>query len=325
MKEGLIQRIKMTEEELIQSIPRFECSEGSPLELDDNFLKGKLLNAIANRDIICLARGEGRSRALNDIVFHPEILFDWGEKSLHAFLEKKDERLRNFCDPGIVDKEVMIYYIEKYGENLKCFYERYVCLGRQESDVNTFMEQLIYIIRMETDNAKLLCIKDWLLYALHTMQEKEFSRITPCISCSYGDRRFDVAYKFGKGHYNNYFVVMDCWVERSEEGRSYKRADYVNKILSEYGLTWFPNRHNEIMLKYGIFPQQLVGYYFWDRGSLKKYVINKHYIDAWKENAAFEIGDPIYFEQTIDFEKLGPYNTVYEYNGRCFSIAGRRN
>ena len=315
----------MTEEEIIQSIPRFESSDGSILELDDDFLKDKLHHAIVNRDIICLARGEGRSRVLNDIVFHPEILFDWGEKSLHAFLEKKDETLRKFCDPGIVDKEVMIYYIKKYGEEFKGFYKRYAWLRCQEADVNTFMERLISIICKETDDVKLLCIKDWLLYALHTMQEKEFSRITPCISCSYGDRRFDVAKKFGKGKYNNYFVVMDSWVECREEGISYIRTDYVNKILKEYGLAWFPNRHNEIMLKYGIFPQQLIGYYFWDRGILKKYVINKHYVDAWKENSDFEIGDSIYFEQIIDFEKLGPYNTVYEYNGRGYFIAGRRN
>ena len=317
--------IKMTEEELIQSIPRFECSDGSPLELEDEFLKRKLYNALFNIDIICLARGEGRSRILNDIVFHPEILFDWGEKSLHAFLEKKDDRIRNFCDPGTVDKDIMIYYITKYGEKLKDFYKQYRYLERQEEEVPPFVEQLISSIYMENDNTKLLCIKDWLLYALHTMHEKDFSKITPCISCSYGDRRFDVAYKFGKGYCNNYFVVMDSWVKCREEGISYKRTDYVNEILKEYGLTWFPNRHNEIMLKYGIFPQQLVGYYFWDRETLKKYVLNKHYVDAWKENSDFEIGEPIYFEQMIDFEKLGPYNTIYEYSGRSFSVAGRRN
>ena len=77
------------------------------------------------------------------------------------------------------------------------------------------------------------------------------------------------------------------------------------------------------MLKYCIFPQQLVGYYFYDRGCLQKYVINKHYVDEWEENMDFEIGSFIYFEQMVDFEKLGPYNTVYEYSGRSFSIAGR--
>ena len=182
----------------------------------------------------------------------------------------------------------MIYYITKYGEKLKDFYKQYRYLERQEEEVPPFVEQLISSIYMENDNTKLLCIKDWLLYALHTMHEKDFSKITPCISCSYGDRRFDVAYKFGKGYCNNYFVVMDSWVKCREEGISYKRTDYVNEILKEYG-------------------------------------INKHYVDAWKENSDFEIGEPIYFEQMIDFEKLGPYNTIYEYSGRSFSVAGRRN
>jgi len=115
------------------------------------------------------------------------------------------------------------------------------------------------------------------------------------------------------------------WVDTREEGIAYKRTDYVNEILEQYGLRWFSNRHNEIMLKYSIFPQQLVGYYLLDRNSVQKYVINRHYVDEWEENSGFEIGAPIYFEQIIDFEKLGPYNTVYEYNEKSFSIAGRKN
>lgn len=315
----------MTEVEMIQSIPKFECSDGSPLRFEDEFYKNKLMNALTNQDIICVARGEGRSRILNDIVFHPEILFDWGEKSLHALLDRQDERMRIFCDPEIVDKEVMLYYIRKYGQKLKYYYGRYKYLKCQEEDANDFVEQLINNVEVEDDVSKLLCIKEWLIYALHTMQEKEFSKVTPCISCSYGDNRFNTVRMFGRGRNNSYYVVMDSWVECCEEGRAYKKTDYVNEILEQYGLRWFSNRHNEIMIKYGIFPQQLVGYYFYDRGNLAKYVINKHYAEAWNENPNFEIGNPIYFEQLIDFDNLGPYNTVYEYNGRKYSIAGRRN
>ena len=111
----------MTEVEMINNIPKFECSDGSPLRFEDEFYKNKLMNALTNQEIICLARGEGRSRILNDIVFHPEILFDWGEKSLHALLDRRDERMRIFCDPEIVDKEVMIYYIRKYGRRSNYF------------------------------------------------------------------------------------------------------------------------------------------------------------------------------------------------------------
>ena len=58
--------------------------------------------------IICLARGEGRHAALEDIVFHPEVLFDWGEKSMHAFLDDKNEKLRRFCDPNVIDRTLII-------------------------------------------------------------------------------------------------------------------------------------------------------------------------------------------------------------------------
>ena len=159
---------------MIQSIPKFECSDGSPLRFEDEFFENKLMNALTNQNIICVARGEGRSRFLNDIIFHPEILFDWGEKSIHALLDKQDEKMRTFCDPEIVDKEVMIYYIRKYGQKLNLYYGQYKYLGCQEGDANDFVEQLINNVEVEDDVSKLLCIKEWLIYALHTMQEKEF-------------------------------------------------------------------------------------------------------------------------------------------------------
>lgn len=314
----------MNEREWIESIPKFECSDGRQLKFTDEFIKDKLKKALLNEDIICLARGEGRRKILNDIVFHPEILFDWGEKSVHAFLNNKNEYLRRFCDPEIIDKDVMIDYITKYAEELKQYYRRYIYLRGNEQDVNFFLDKLIKQIMREDDRTELLCVKEWLIYALHTMGEKEFKKITPCISCSYGTNRFNTAQRFGRGYKNNYFVLMDCWVDKTEEGRAYKRTEYVNTVLGRYGLKWFRNTHNEIMLKYGIFPQKLVGYYLVDRNSTYKYVINRHYVDEWERNSKFEIGDPIYFEQIIDFKNVGPYNTIYEYDGRSFSIAARR-
>lgn len=221
----------MNEREWIESIPKFECSDGRQLKFTDEFIKDKLKKALLNEDIICLARGEGRRKILNDIVFHPEILFDWGEKSVHAFLNNKNEYLRRFCDPEIIDKDVMIDYITKYAEELKQYYRRYIYLRGNEQDVNFFLDKLIKQIRREDDRTELLCVKEWLIYALHTMGEKEFKKITPCISCSYGTNRFNTAQRFGRGYKNNYFVLMDCWVDKTEEGRAYKRTEYVNTVL----------------------------------------------------------------------------------------------
>ncbi len=314
----------MTAEEMIDNIPRFESSDGQIISLSDRFLKQKLHNALGNPSIINLARGEGRSTALNDIVFHPEILFDWGEKSMHAFLDSQSNTLREFCDPDVVNKEMMIEYINKYARHLVRMVDKHQEL-RVDGDVHEKIEQLIDIVINEENEEKLLRLKEWLIYAFHTMGVREFAKITPCISCSYGSERFEVARRFGgyNGR-NKYYVIMDNWVNQNEEGVTYKKTDYVNSILEDCGLKWFSNHHNEIMLKFAIFPQQLVGYYFVDNRHITRYVVNKHYIDEWNNNPEFEIGTPVYFDQNIDFNILGPYNTVYQYNNGGFSVAGRR-
>ena len=182
----------MTAEEMIDNIPRFESSDGQIGNLTDSFLKRKLYNAMTNPSIINLARGEGRSTALNDIVFHPEILFDWGEKSMHAFLDSQNNTLREFCDPNVVNKEMMIDYIYKYARNLERMIIKNHVLS-VEGDVHEKIERLINTVVNETNFEKLLCLKEWFIYAFHTMEVSEFAKITPCISCSYGSERFEVA------------------------------------------------------------------------------------------------------------------------------------
>jgi hypothetical protein len=314
----------ITAEDMINSIPRFECSDGQTISLSETFLKQKLYNALTNPRIINLARGEGRSIALIDIVFHPEILFDWGEKSMHAFLDNQSSKLREFCDPNEVNKDMIVEYIYKYARYLVKMMNKHDVL-KVDSYVHEKIERLINNVINETNKEKLICIKEWLMYAFHTMGVREFSKITPCISCSYGFNRFQVSKRFGEhGGRNKYYVIMDSWVNINEEGITYKKTDYVNAILKEYGLKWFPNHNSEIMLKYAIFPQQLVGYYFVDNGQITKYVVNKHYIDEWNRDAEFEIGMTLYFDQNIDFSILGPYNTVYQYYNGFFSVAARR-
>lgn len=316
--------MKLLPYEMIEKIPRFECSNHKQIRLSDDFLKQKMINAIHNKEIICLARGEGRHTALEDIVFHPEILFDWGEKSMHAFLDNKDEKLRRFCDPDIIDRTLIIEYAYKFGEGFRHKINRYQSL-RIDGNEDEKIDRIIEGIRSETNEENLKLIRDLLIYALHTMGERDFAKFTSCISCSEGEQRFEVANRFGRGGYNSkYYVIMDSWVRCEEEGRVFKSVNYINSVLEKYGLKWFPNQNNEIMLKYAIFPQRLVGYYLIDRGEIAKYVINNHYVEEWENNPDFEIGDEIYFDQVIDFDKVGPYNTIYEYNNHAFSVAGRR-
>ncbi|GEM_PF-1263701 len=311
-------------EEMIESIHLFESSDGSCCEFSNDFLKRKLKEALYNEDIINLARGEGRSRLINDIIVHPEILFDWGQKSMHAYLNSKDQVLRDFCDPETVNKGLIVCYLDKYLYQLEKFILRYDEL-KVSDNVGNRVEQLRNNILKEENLNKLKLIKEWLIYAFHTMGVKEFTKISPCISCSNDYNRFEIAKRFGSNRGRNpYYVLMDSWVNKLDEGITFRRTEYVNEQLSSYGLRWFKNYNSEIMLKYAIFPQQLVGYYFVDHGNIVKYVVNSNYLYEWKNNINFSIGTPIYFDQNIDFNILGPYNTVYEYWNGNYRVASRR-
>jgi hypothetical protein len=72
---------------LINSIPCFKSQNSDMLGLDDEFLKKQLLKSEDNNEIIKLARGEGKKFILDSIVAFPNIIFDWGQKSMHSFLK----------------------------------------------------------------------------------------------------------------------------------------------------------------------------------------------------------------------------------------------
>lgn len=241
-------------------------------------------------------------------MFHPEVLFDWGEKSMHAFLDDKNEKLRRFCDPNVIDRTLIIEYAYKYGERLQNkinTYRNLIIDGNEYEKIDTLIEE----IKCEKNEENLRIVRDWLIYALHTMGERDFAKITSCISCSEGEQRYNVANRFGKGRFNsNYYVIMDSWVRCEEEGRVFKSVNYINTVLEKYGLKWFPNRNNEIMLKYAIFPQRLVGYYLIDRGNIGKYVIK----DCMGRMRFREMTDPlVQFTRWYIITDRGGFDNVY--------------
>ena len=309
--------------EMINSITKFEASDHMPIQLSNSFLKEKLRNANNNPNIINLARGEGRPQVLNDIGFHPEILFDWGVKSMHSFLDDRRRDTRNLYDPEFVDKQEIVKLASKYSELYLKKNKKHSQLGNmQENKIR--LDELGRKIQTVNDHDRLLEIKFVILYAMHTLGDCSHKNDTPIISCSEGINRYNVAYRFGNYLKNKYFVILDNWVRCDQEGISFTRTDYVINLLHECGLNWFPDINNEIMLKYAIFPHNLVGYYLIERGQVVKYVVNRHYIEEWEKDASFEIGDDIYIEQNIDFNILGTYSTIYQFDNFRFSIAARR-
>ncbi|MEY8762482.1 MULTISPECIES: hypothetical protein [Clostridium] len=320
---------------LIYAIPYFKCQGSNIPEIGKEFLQEQLLLSEENHDLVKLARGEGRKSILDSIIDKPDIIFDWGEKSIHAFLE--NSKVRDFLEPNVVNKEMLLSFVNLYKEELAKHCNRYFKKRNPYVNSDEVIDKIRKAIKSIDSYNELIIIKDWLCYALHTAGNKDFRAISPWVSTSMGDKRYKTAYLYGSGNYsifkpnnknysfNKRFVVLDYWVPVNEEGLTYRNADYVGNKLRNMGIPWHFNRHNEVMVKYGLLPHQLIGYYYFENDQLKYYFINHHYLDEWKENSNFKIGDNVYIDQTnVDFPSNNPYRVIYLKHGRSFSIFGRR-
>ena len=323
---------------LICSIPCFKSQGSSTIGIDKEFLQKQLLLSEENHNLVKLARGEGRKFILDSIIGRPDIIFDWGEKSIHAFLENSE--VRGFLEPNVVNKEMLLNFLNLYKEELAKHCNRY--FKKHYSYINSGYEERVIdkireSIKSTDSHNELIIIKDWLCYALHTAGNKNFSAISPWVSTSMGDERYKTSYLYGSGNYNIFkpnnrnsafnkiFIILDYWVPVNEEGFTYRNADYVGDKLRKMGIPWHFNMHNEVMVKYGLIPHQLIWYYYFENDELKHYFINHHYLDEWGKNKNFKIGDYVYIDQVnVDFPNNNPYKIIYSKQGRSFSIANRR-
>lgn len=321
---------------LINAIPCFKSQNSDLLgRLSSEFLKSKLLLSEENSDIIRLSRGEGKKFVLDSIINFPNIIFDWGEKSMHSFYDSSD--VRDFLEPNIVSKEMLFRLLNLYREELSRHYINYPNRYAHATDKEEVIKRIADAITKLNSYNDLLIIKEWLCFALHTGGNKKFSDISPWVSTSRGNDRYKTAYLYGAGNLrhrlaadksgivNRKFVILDYWVPTHEENNAFTNADYVGNKLRSMGVPWYPNRHNEVMVKYVLFPHQLIGYYYFENDELKHYFVNHHYLEEWVKNESFEIGDYLYIDQeNINFPSDNPYKVIYSKYGNNFSVFNKR-
>ncbi|WP_458414894.1 hypothetical protein ACNQFZ_08770 [Schinkia sp. CFF1] len=319
---------------LINTIPCFTTQNSDLIGLDNNFLKSQLLLSESNNNILRLARGEGRKKILDSIIGSPNIIFDWGQKSMHSYLENSE--VREFLEPNKVSKELLFRFINLYEEELEYHYYRYPHQFRNSVNSQKVINTIQEAIKKTESFDDLQLIKEWLCFALHTSGNREFSKISPWVSTTMGNRRYDIAYRYGLGNLKNFkykdrgtvnkkYIILDYWVPISEENDSYRNANYVRDKLKSMGIDWYKNKHNEVMVKYVLFPHQLIGYYYFENHGLKHYCFNHHYIEKWKKDMYFKIGDFLYIDQElVDFPSDNPYRLIYLKQGGNFSVFNRR-
>lgn len=316
-----------------------QCAKTTDRELtrrELSLLQAKLLQAEENHGILRLARGDGRKDILDEILADDQVIFGWGLKSQHAFHEQSE--LRDLLEPDQADINGLKKLVKLYQENFAYHYARkeFRNAGANHAKI---VQQLYAIIENEqVSHEDLLCIKNWLCMTLHTAGYPGFRSITPWVSVSCGAKRYKTAYFFGKGkslakkqptkHSGtaiHRFVIFDTWVHSNDEHYTFEYTKFLIHRLSQLGLPWYPDRHHEIMLKYAIYPQNLIGYYYFEDDYLCYYYVNPHYLACMTSQPEFKIGDHVDIDQTgVDFPANNPYRMIYTRDGNAFSVYKRR-
>ncbi len=315
----------------LKIVDAIETAKVSGRELTDYeraLLKEKLKESEINRDIIRLARGEGRLNILEEIVNNEKLLFDWGLKCQHAFY--KDSEFRTFLEPYNVDLQQMKRIVSMFGKALSYRYKKHFNLDDVAHTEAVTQKLLDTIDRHAQSRENLILIKDWICATLQTAGHEDFKNVSPFVSATMGDNRYQIAYDFGSGELwgskrkmgkNKKFVIYDAWINASEEHFAYEKTDYLIQSFKELGLPWYPDAHHEIMLKYAIYPHNLIGYYYFEQDELISYCVNPHYWQKFLEGHNFKIGDHIYIEQNeFDFPFHNPYRLIYYRDGKNYGV-----
>ncbi|AXU86123.1 TPA: hypothetical protein KQB57_001378 [Clostridioides difficile] len=280
---------------------------------------------------------EYRNSVMRRVGTYENDIFNWGYKSMHSYMESLP--LREFLEPNKVDRTLLFEFLDFMRELFS--YQLRTYPGRFDNSKTLDAIETIKnaIIKTESHD-DLLIIKEWLCFLLHTGNHRVFKNITPWISLSTGSKRYNIVHKFAsrkpftsyrtiseKHTYNEKekFIFIDYWEYVDKENLTFRNTNYIVNKLKSMGVNWYENRNNEVMVKYALFPQQIIGYYYFENRKLQYYFINPHYLKAWQKNKDFKIGDELYINQEqVVFPFNNPYRVIYGKKYGHISVVDKR-
>lgn len=285
-------------EKNIKSIPEIGFYENRTyIRLDKceiDFIKGKLLKSEENQNIIRVLRGEGRTDIIEKYIHNSSIFFLYGLKSPHAIVEANE--LTKLLNPAVnLEKKEMLDFLPILIDELKRQHKK-------DSPINLPDDLEDKFRRFICENTDIQFVRDFFVSILHTSgRNRDFNTAKPWISCTYGANKYEVAEKFARCRDTvNDYILIDYWVKRARKYivPTYYLTRSIIYRLKSFSIDWYPDHNKEIMVRYGLFPQNIVGYYVYKNSKLDSYVINPHYLHKWRNNSSFNIGEDVFINQS---------------------------
>jgi uncharacterized protein YqfB (UPF0267 family) len=285
-------------ENTIKSIPEIGLYEDRKYKIlskhETNLIRKKLLESEENRSVVRVLRGEGRREIIEKYIYNSSVFFLYGLKSPHASVQASN--LAELLGPTVnFNTQDMLNFLPTLIEELKGQHSRNSPINLSD-DVEEKFRKFI------CESTDMQFVRDFFVSVLHTSgRNRDFNVAKPWISCSYGASKFLVAEKFARCRNTvGDYVLIDYWITRNRKNlvpAYYLTRDIIYRLKS-FSIDWYPDHNKEIMMRYGLFPQNIVGYYVYKDNILHSYVINPHYLYRWRDDNSFDIGDRVFIDQS---------------------------
>lgn len=161
-----------------------------------------------------------------------------------------------------------------------------------------------------------------LLYALlHNHGENEFKPYSFLVSLSHGDKKYRVARHFANRKFEHGIVCV--YILNENYNGEYITAKYLKEKLADYGVKWFDDRDNEIMLMNALFPHYIVGFFEIRDKVVKRFILNNWFYLQMKVNSDYDFSQGVYVDQGEELEKF--MEAVRRQNLRTYAVKDTDN
>ena len=271
-----------------------ELEEG---EID--LLRNIILNLETNKNVILCTRGQSKVDKKRHKAFINNELYDLfvvGDKAQYH-IEQKINR-----DPFLTtDKNILLNEIKQLlpliNEELIRWNSRYK--GNVEGQ---FTNKLIHDLNDEEKSV----IETWKLFLyslLHNHGDNFFKPYSFFISLTHGDNKYKTAKYFALE--NNRKEVGFIFVYILDTNKNnYIKASELTKQLEEYGIKWFPDNDNEIMVINGLYPHNIIGFFEVENENIKRFILNNWFYDKMKKYPAYDFSQGVDVDQGENLEKF---------------------
>jgi len=132
---------------------------------------------------------------------------------------------------------------------------------------------------------------------------EEFKSSSPFLSLTHGRYKFRTARNFALSKHNQIRKGLIYLYSLNRQDHNYFITKKFTQKLQEFGISWYQDIHNEIMLLNGMYPHYLLGVFEVTKTSTPKFIINPALYKLFEKNEEFDWRNGLKINQ-LNFREL---------------------